>query len=66
MAKESYDPIFTSRMPAWMMTGLKLVARNEGTTPSALVRDMVAAVLHENGISEKGLNVIEGQMKLDV
>ena len=67
MRKERYgDPILTIRMPAWQISGLKLVARKEKTTPSALIRDIVAAVLHENGITEKGMEVIKGQISMDV
>ena len=67
MQKNYYgDPVLTLRMPAWQITGLKLVARKENTTPSELIRDMVAAILAENGITEAGMKVIEGQIKLDI
>ena len=66
MRKFYGDPILTVRMPAWQITGLKLVARKENSTPSELIRDMVAAILAENGITEKGIKVIDGQIRLDV
>ena len=59
------DPIMSVRLPSWMISGIKLVARKEKTTASELIRDMVAAVLAENGITEKGMKVIEGQIKTD-
>lgn len=66
MPQKYGDPIMTLRLPTWMISGIKLVARKEGTTVSEIIRDMVAAVLAENGITERGMQVIEGQIKLDV
>lgn len=57
--KEYGDPVVTVRMPKWQIAGLKLVARKEHTTPSELIRDMVAAVLYENGITPKGMALMD-------
>lgn len=60
------SPILCVRLPEWQINGLKLIARKEKSTTSDLIRDMVAAILHENGITERGMKVIDGQIRLDV
>ena len=60
------DPVMTLRLPAWMISGLKHVALKEDTTVSALIREMVEALLKERGIHPDADRPIDGQCTLDV
>ena len=67
MNKVSYgDPVLTLRLPAWMISGLKQVALKEDTSVSALIREMVEALLKEHGIHADADRPIDGQCTMDV
>lgn len=60
------SPILCMRLSGWQISGLKKLAREQGITVSDILREYVAAYLARNGITERGMQEIEGQMKLDV
>ena len=67
MRNEPYgDPVMTLRLPAWMISGLKQVALKEDTSVSALIREMVEALLKEHGIHADADRPIDGQCSMDV
>ena len=67
MYKKSYgDPVMTVRLPAWQIAGLKIVAREENTTSSELIRSYVAALLRDHGITGAETQPVEGQCTLNV
>ena len=57
------DPIYTLRMPDAIAEGLRQMAKDNGTSMSAILRDLAAAELKRRGyrLEEKPL---EGQVKI--
>ena len=51
MSKPYYgDPVVTLRLPREMVTAAKISARRHDTTLSGLVRSLIEAQLHQDGI----------------
>ena len=65
MAKHKGKPIMTLRMSKWQISGLKYCARKEGTTVSAIIRDLIDAYLAKNGIHAGNYEKLEGQLTAD-
>lgn len=66
MYKPEYgDPVLTMRLPVWAHSGLKIAARREGTTVSALLRELAFEKLKEHGITGVGEEPIEGQTRIE-
>ena len=66
MHKTEYgDPMFSVRMPSWMITTLKMLARQQGTTVSYLLRDIVSDEFKRYGIKRPGEVPIEGQLRIE-
>ncbi len=58
------DPLIAVRLPAEVIQGIKLLAKEQGTTVSAIVRDLIEGQLREHGISTSP-EQIEGQMRIE-
>ena len=58
--------VMTLRLPIWQINGLKIAAKEDGTTVSALLREHVTACLKGHGITETAIVPLPGQCKLDV
>lgn len=65
MYKPEYgDPICAVRMPGWMRRGLDLLARQQGTTLSEILRGLAAEELKRNGITEMAAKPLPGQRSM--
>ena len=62
MSKHWGDPVITLRIPAWQVSGLKIVAKNANTTVSALIREQIESILWANGIAAPSAQQIDGQI----
>lgn len=60
MSKPWGDPVFTVRMPKSMITGLKMLAKDEQCTTSDIIRDLVLAELKSKGYL-RGETQLKGQ-----
>ncbi len=58
--------VMALRLPLWQINGLKIAAKEDGTTVSALLREHVTACLQEHGITETAIVPLPGQCMLDV
>ena len=64
MAKRYGDPLIAVRMPRHLIAALKMMARDQGSNSSEIIRALVEAELRAHGykITEEPL---EGQMRLE-
>ena len=60
MARKYYgEPVISLRLPQWQISGLKLIARKENDSVSAVLRDMIAVLLQQYGITERSIETID-------
>ena len=65
IAMQKYgDPVFTTRLPAWQISGLKKVAMLQGSTASKIVQELIGAFLQKHGITDQGEKPIDGQLTI--
>ena len=62
--KQYGDPLIAVRMPAPMITGLKLLAKQRGLSASDVVRELVHDELVANGIRTTE-EPLPGQMEIE-
>lgn len=62
--KQYGDPVLTLRVPASMIAGIKIAAREDNTTPSGYIRDMIA-----DDLAQRHINInptpIDGQIDVN-
>lgn len=62
--KQWGDPVITLRIPAWQISGLKMLAKRTGTSVSALIREQIDSVLWINGIKGPEPEQLPGQISV--
>ena len=50
--KQRGNPLIALRLPQWQIDGLKLLAKQEATTVSEILRGYAATYLAEHGLTE--------------